>query len=76
MQERYLALEDRAVHGEAKELFRRARTEQLYRAALDYDNRLALLGRGASGQDAAELKARYPNKTNLSKPVSRSAYRT
>jgi len=64
MQERYLALEDRAVHVEAKELFRRARTEQLYRTALDYDNRVALLGKGASGQDAAELKARLWQKIN------------
>jgi hypothetical protein len=60
----YLRLEKAAVHGEAKELFRRARTEQLYRTALDYDNRLALLGKGASGQDAAELKARLWQKIN------------
>lgn len=60
----YLRLEKAAVHVEAKELFRRARTEQLYRAALDYDNRLALLGRGASDQDAAELKARLWQKVN------------
>ena len=62
--ERYLALEKRAVHLEAQELFRRARTEQLYRAALDYDNRLALLGKDADGQDAAELKARLWQKVN------------
>ena len=62
--ERYLALEKRAVHLEAQELFRRARTEQLYRAALDYDNRLALLGKDADDQDAAELKARLWQKVN------------
>lgn len=64
IQARYLTLEERAVHVEAQELFRRARTEQHYRAALDYDNRLALLGKDADDQDAAELKARLWQKVN------------
>ncbi len=62
--ENYLALEKSAVQIEAKELFRRARTEQVFRAALDYDNRSALLGNDATALDHSELKSRLWEKIN------------
>lgn len=56
LSERYLVLESGAQHPESRELFRRVRIDQVYRASLDYDTRQDLLGDGAAIQDDVELK--------------------
>lgn len=56
LSERYLSLQSSAQHPESRELFRRVRIDQVYRAALDDETRQALLGRGATIQDDIDLK--------------------
>ncbi|MDP1736291.1 MAG: hypothetical protein Q8L23_02500 [Caulobacter sp.] len=54
---RYSGLESRAQYSDARELFRRARIDQVYRAALYYKTRQELLGGGATSQDDIDLKS-------------------
>ena len=56
--ERYYALESSSQYSESRELFRRARIDQVYRTALNYDIRQELLGSGATSQDEIDMKSR------------------
>ena len=77
---RYLALESSTQDPDARELFRRVGIDQIYRAALNYNTRKALLGNGATSKDDAELNSRLwskiseidtDNKTWLKSTLSR-----